>query len=148
MSALEAIRHSPSPTPTILKQTGRSSMPSLVDEFNDSWPHLKKALRLTGGTHTKRDIFDGIAVGDFQLWPGRRSAALTEVVKYPQIRAVRVFLAGGQLDELKKVERSISKWAQDIGARRIEIAGRRGWVRALDDYNETCTWMHKELDDE
>ena len=121
-------------------------MPSLVDEFNESWPHLKKALRLTGGTHTKRDLFDGIAVGDFQLWPGRRSAALTEGIKYPQIRAVRIFLAGGQLDELKKVERNICNWARDIGAGRVEIAGRKGWLRALDDYQETCTWMHKELE--
>jgi len=118
-----------------------------VDDFQRSWPHLKKALRLTGGTHTKRDIFDGIAVGDFQLWPGRRSAALTEVIKYPQMRAVRIFLAGGQLDELKKVERNITAWAKEIDATRIEIAGRRGWLRSLDDYQETCTWMHKEIKD-
>lgn len=122
-------------------------MSSLVDDFQRSWPHLKKALRLTGGTHTKRDIFDGVATGDFQLWPGRRSAALTEVVKYPQMRAVRIFLAGGQLDELKKVERNIVAWARSIDASRIEIAGRRGWLRSLDDYQETCTWMHKEIKD-
>ena len=123
-------------------------MPSWVDDFETSWPHLKKALRLAGGTHTKRDIFYGIAVGDFQLWPGRRSAALTEVVKYPQMRSVRIFLAGGQLDELVKVEKNICNWAQEIGAKRVEIAGRKGWLRALDDYQETCTWMHKELGDE
>jgi hypothetical protein len=122
-------------------------MTNLVDDFQRSWPHLKKALRLTGGTHTKRDIFDGVAVGDFQLWPGRRSAALTEVIKYPQMRAVRIFLAGGQLDELKKVERNITAWAKEIDATRIEIAGRRGWLRSLDDYQETCTWMHKEIKD-
>jgi hypothetical protein len=123
-------------------------MSSLVDDFNKSWPHLKKALRYTGGTHTKRDIFDGVASGDFQIWPGHRSAALTEVIKYPQKRAVRVFLAGGQLDELKKVEARICAWAREIGATRVEIAGRRGWLRSLDDYEESCTWMHKELGDE
>jgi hypothetical protein len=121
-------------------------MSSPVEDFNFAWPHLKKALRLTGGTHTKRDIFDGIMVGDFQLWRSRRSSALTEVVRYPQLRSVRVFLAGGDLEELKTVEQKICAWAKEIGAKRVEIAGRRGWLKALDSYTETCTWMQKEID--
>ena len=122
---------------------------SLAEEFFRCWPWLEKALNLTGGTHTQRDIFDGLWTGDFQLWPSENAAALTEVVTYPQMKTARIFLAGGDLDELKITHEKIERWAlNEINAQRLEICGRDGWLRALDGYTKICTVVAKDLSDE
>jgi len=124
-------------------------MQYLANDFLRCWPWLAKALDLTGGTHTQRDILDGTLDGSFQLWPSENAAALTEIVSYPQMKTVRIFLAGGDLNELKETHEKIERWAlKTIGARRLEICGRDGWLRALDGYKKICTTVAKELKDE
>jgi len=116
------------------------------DHLDDVWHWLKPALDLAHGTHEQRDIFDGLVCGEFQLFKGSKSAALTEVIKYPRLRSVRVFIAGGDLEELVSIEEEITSWAREINAQRVEICGRRGWLRALTDYEESSTVMSKDID--
>lgn len=98
-----------------------------------SAPKLQKALDYAGNTHTVDDVRAAVASGHMQAWPGKHSVMITEVVQYPQVKAVRVFAGYGDLDELSQMEVSAEAWASSIGCTRLEGFGRNGWVRTLRD---------------
>jgi hypothetical protein len=80
-----------------------------------------------------------VAEGRAWLWPGRRSAAVSEVT-----RDFHIWLAGGELAELLEMERSACAWARALGCDRMTLIGRRGWSRVLKDYR-TETLLVKDL---
>lgn len=119
----------------------------MVEEFMRCQPYIKAALKYTKGTHTIRDIWDGIVTGNFQLWPGEKSAVVTEIQIFPAKKVMHIFLAGGDLDELLEMERSVRAFAVTIGCNSMSISGRRGWVKIFkgDGWQEVCTTIAKEL---
>lgn len=108
-------------------------------------PQIEAALERAGGTHGFTDIVSNIYRGNLQLWPGKQSAVVTEVMDAPLMRYVHIFLAGGDLDELTEMEKAICTWAREIGARRVTINGRTGWERALEGYQRAHVALAKEL---
>ena len=119
----------------------------MVEEFMRCQPYIKAALEYTKGTHNIRDIWDGIVTGNFQLWPGEKSAVVTELQIFPGKKVMHIFLAGGDLDELLEMERSVRAFAVTIGCNSMSISGRRGWVKIFkgDEWQEVCTTIAKEL---
>jgi len=108
--------------------------------------YIRAALEYGGDTHKEGDVALGIQEGRYQFWPGEKSAVVTQIVRYPNFRSVRIWLAGGDLEELLATERLIAAWAKDIGAKRIEIGGGRpGWERALKGYQKLCPCAVKGL---
>lgn len=116
-------------------------------EFLRAWPWLQKAVEHAGSTCTKDGIWERIANGDCQLWLEPSAAVVTLIETYPDTGfcEVRCWLAGGKMTDARRIERRISEWAAGIGARRILIEGRRGWLRALRGYDEIATTMTKDL---
>lgn len=125
---------------------------SADDRLTDQWLRCHKwisdALEYSGGTHSMDDVFGAVALGDAQLHPLEKSCIITEVVDYPQMSVCRIWLAGGDLDELMDAEKSISVWAKSIGCDAMEINGRMGWKRQLKDYKATSVVLTKDLRDE
>lgn len=119
----------------------------VYQEFIRCKPYLDAALEYTKGTHSINNIWDGVVKGDFQFWPGEKSAIITEIQLYPNKRVLHVFLAGGDLDELLEMEKSVEVYAKTIGCNSMSISGRRGWVRIFenDGWKEVCTTIAKEL---
>jgi hypothetical protein len=115
------------------------------EEWERLWPVLKPALDYAGHTHDEADLLEAIAAGALQFWPGENSAIVTEIVSYPRFGALRFFLAGGDLAELKTMEPRIIAWARQFGCARVEIGGRRGWRRALQGYTPLCTVLTKPI---
>lgn len=97
------------------------------------------------GSHSLRDVWTGVATGEFHFWPGRRSAAVGELVEHPRRRDYHVWLAGGDLRELIEMERSASAFAHALGCDRITLHGRKGWARALKDYRPAWLALSKDL---
>lgn len=98
---------------------------------------IDEALAHAGGTHTFEDVLDLILSGDMLFWPGEKSCMVTEIVQYPRKRAMHVFLAAGDLDEIKAMEPDLRWFAKKLKCDGISLAGRRGWVRALKDIGFT-----------
>ena len=122
----------------------------ITGDWTQARPHVEAALRLSGDTHEIQDIQEACLVGLARLWSGEQSAAVTEIVTYPRKRAVRIWLAGGSLDELRDVIRpKIEKYARSENCSRVEIAGRPGWQRALAGvgYTPAATVISKEIGD-
>ncbi|HZH26793.1 MAG TPA: hypothetical protein VEY95_06370 [Azospirillaceae bacterium] len=92
---------------------------------------LAAALAHAGDTHTLDDVRAQVERGEAQFWPGRTAVLVTELVDYPRLKACRVWLGGGELEEIKEMVRSVAVWAKAQGCARLEVLGRPGWVRAI-----------------
>ena len=109
--------------------------PLVSDDFAKQWvrcaPYLEAAL---DGTFSLGDVLTAIKDGRARFWPLERSAVVTEILRYPKRRVLRIWLAGGELDELRRFLPAADNYARYEGCDRIEIDGRRGWARELKDY--------------
>ena len=110
--------------------------PAMTDvrkEFERCIPWIEDALSYGMGTHTVEDVWYEIVNGDLQFWPAERGCFVTEVQVHPQCRIFHVFLAGGEMDQLKEMIDSLESFAEALGCKFISISGRKGWERALKD---------------
>jgi hypothetical protein len=120
------------------------------DDWARAQPHIEAALAYGGETHEIQDIQEACLLGLAHLWTSENSAAVTEIIQYPRIRTVRIWLAGGDLEELRDdIRPRIEAYALAEGAGRVEIAGRPGWKKALAGvgYSPSCIVISKELND-
>lgn len=83
-------------------------------------------------THDLTHVWAEIDAGNAQFWPGERSAAVTQIEVYPLLSAASVWLAGGDLSELRDVMRpKFEAWAKANGCRFVSATGRQGFGRAI-----------------
>ena len=110
--------------------------------------YIEDALEYSKGTHNFDDIAAGVLSNRYQFWPNKSSAVVTEIIVYPQAKALHFFLAGGNLDELKQMRPVIENWGRSVGCTRVTLAGRKGWERTfLKDEGYEPSWfiLSKEL---
>ena len=130
---------------TTARQIERTAT-SFWDEWRRLRHHILAALEHAGGTHTEHDILDLLRNDQAQFWTAENSAMITEIVGYPNGSHCRIWLAGGEYDELRGLERDrVIPWARSRGCRRIELVGRKGWARRLKDYDEVAVVLAKEI---
>lgn len=120
-----------------------------MTEWERCKPWIEAALRYAGGTHTIEDVEAAVVERRAMLLAGKQSAIVVEVKIFPRQRALHIWLAGGDLDELKSVFTSgqIDVIARAHGCRHVTISGRRGWLRALKDegFSEVCTMVARNV---
>ena len=119
----------------------------LDDDFDRKWAefahHLEPAL---DGSFTLADVEELIrADPNVVFWPLKRSAVVTEILHYPALRSCRVWLAGGDLDELLHFLPALDNYARSEGCTRIELDGRKGWHRVLEGYEFQRVTLTKDL---
>ena len=119
-----------------------------VDQWARCSKYIEDALEYAGGSHTLQDVMLAVAEGKAQFFPLDKSAIVTEIVDYPQKAMCRIWLAGGDLDELLEAEAAIAAWAKTLGCSGMEIIGRRGWSRKLESYRESAVVLMKDFSDE
>ena len=93
-------------------------------------PYIEKAVKYQD-YYTIDDIEDKIRTGIFHLWPGKRSAYITEFVLYPQVKALNLLFCGGNYKELEEMLPSIEAFAKAAGIKRLYGGGRKGWIRKI-----------------
>ncbi len=118
-------------------------MSSLAKDWPLALPHVREALKHSGDMHTPTDVYQRIEEGRAELHVGNRSAVVTQSLSNG--KHLHFWLAGGHLDELKQIENDVSRIAKKRGFKKVTIAGRRGWLRSLKDYEEAATLMVKTL---
>ena len=82
-------------------------------------------------THTIEDVEAGILAGLYVFWPASKSALITEIHVFPRTKHMHIFLAGGDLDELRGMVPMLQSWARFNGCSKVTLCGRRGWERVL-----------------
>lgn len=103
----------------------------LAAEFDRCAPWIESALPHCFGNYELSDVRDACLAGQMQLWPGQRSAMVTEIHRWPRRTAIHVLFAGGDLDELRAMSRDVLAWAKTKGCDHATVTGRDGWARAL-----------------
>lgn len=89
--------------------------------------HIAAALERSPGCETVEDVADLINAGAVRLWPGARSAAVTETGRY-----FHVWLAGGDMAELLAMLDDAEKEHRERGFDMVTVMdARRGWARVL-----------------
>lgn len=112
----------------------------VLDQIEDRRDLIEAALEYADGTHTYDDIVEMVMQGRL-LWKCLpNSFMIFEVVTYPRQRNLHVFLAGGNLQEIRDTQDELIELARLAGCTTITLSGRRGWVKALHDlgWEETC----------
>ena len=101
-------------------------------EFDRCAEFLRPSVeRFSFGNHDLDDIRAWVMAGKMQLWPGERSALITEIVQHPARTGLHVAYGGGDLEELKTMPPRLREWAKQKGCDHWTCAGRAGWARAL-----------------
>ena len=128
-----------------MQDTLHVSPTSSLDELERLAHHIEAALAYSGDTHSLLHVVDAIKDGSAQFFPLENSVIVTEIVDYPKRAVCRIWLAGGEMDELIEAEKSIVEWARSHGCDGMEIIGRKGWERQLKDYKPASTVLIKEI---
>lgn len=110
-------------------------------------PLLKSALPYTDDLWTLEDVGQAVAEGRMQMWVHGESVAVTQLEVYPTKLLAHIFLGAGTLTELHELLAQIEEWATDVGADRLVVSGRKGWVRDLKShgFKEAAVTVAKEL---
>lgn len=122
--------------------TGR--FPLSLSEWDRCAPWIEAALSEGAGTHTIDDVIEGLRSGDYQFWPGARSACVTEIIEYPRRKALCFWLAGGDLgDMMRNIEPVARAWGEGQGCTLFfgNAVYRPGWERALQRYGYAPGWV-------
>lgn len=97
---------------------------------------VERALAYSHGEFTIDDVLERLVGAKMQLWmvlddDAYVGVVITEIVNYPQVRAVRFLaLAGKRLDDwMEQAEKHIVGLAREWGCRVSEGYGRIGWLR-------------------
>lgn len=110
---------------------------------------LMPAIDRAGGTHHPRDVLDGLMSGDYQLWTYGDSAVVTEIYEYPRKKVCHIFLAGGNMQDIRELHVMIEEWAKEKGCSSLSLAGRKGWARSFltsdQDWSIDLVLMSKDL---
>lgn len=122
--------------------------PYWVKEFKRCEHWIEAALEYSHGTHDIQDIFECVAQGTLEFWPGKHCALISQVVQYPKKKMIHVFLAGGDIKEIEAMEPDIVAWAKQQGCEALSLTGRPGWTKSFLNnigYKNTQVQMIKEF---
>lgn len=106
-------------------------MTQLVADLRRLRPVIENALPYTHRTHEFDDIVAIVLTGKVRMWSTAGSFLIVERVAYPRKTHYHIFLAGGDLDELRGLHDEVTAAAKADGADALTLTGRPGWARAL-----------------
>ncbi len=116
---------------------------TLVEEWDRCKGWIEAALEYGSFGYDIEAVWDEIANPNSNtlLWPGKKSAVVTQLWIFPRARALNYWLAGGDLHELTvEMRPHIEAFAEEIGCTDIIMAGRPGWGKALGEYGYHRVW--------
>lgn len=77
------------------------------------------------------DVEADLSAGEARLWIGERSCVVTRLQPGKNEQLLEIWIAGGELAELKQALPRIEDWGRSVGCTQALIDGRPGWVREL-----------------
>lgn len=94
-----------------------------------------KALEKAGGTHTREDIAEGIKAGHYLYIGDDTCCVVLEIIQYPQVSKLHVFLAAGDLKRILDVFLpQMIEIAREHGCVSITNISRKGFLKRLPAY--------------
>jgi hypothetical protein len=115
----------------------------------DYWQPVVERALTANSTHEPEDVYHGIRRGWHFFFAEGVSFMVVDILNHPQVTTGQVWLAAGDLDELKAMAPKVEVWAKEQGCTRFEVAGRKGWEGALKDmgFRHHTTVLVKDITD-
>jgi hypothetical protein len=90
-----------------------------------------KALDYGGNTHSREDIAAGIASGRYTYFGDSDCCLITEIIDYPRCRKLHLFIAAGDLEQLRRdYLPQVKEFARENGCDGItSITPRKGFLK-------------------
>ena len=107
---------------------------------NRIWSLLKPSTDIADNL-SKEEIEKGLENGSYQMFIDEKSVVIT--ADYQE--ALRIGLAGGELNSLKNLEKKIIKYAKEKKYKYVDILGRMGWEKSLKGYKKQAVLLRKEI---
>lgn len=92
---------------------------------------LKRALDIGRNTYSEKDIAQAVSEGRMQSWTENDSLVITEIIQYPQFKAMHVVLAVGALRDVMAMQDRIVSFAREHDCKFIRTEGRKGWDKIM-----------------
>ena len=115
-------------------------------------PMLQRAIDLNDGDFDGNHVYERLMEDTMQLFVGYNTddiiyAAVTELIPYQYNKALRIVLMGGKQINSWVDTKTFEKFGKLEGCNRLEIVGRKGWVKKLISrgYKQTHYIVTKEL---
>ena len=77
-----------------LEQSPQLKLYKWEEQWERPKPYIEKAIKYQD-LYTIDDVTDKIRDGSFLLWPGTRSAMITEFIDFPQKKVCNLLFCGG-----------------------------------------------------
>lgn len=100
---------------------------------------LQRTLDYGGNTHSIADVVQLVRDGKAQWWNNGDGSIVTEILEFPQYKAVNFWLLTGHLPDVLALDPEITAWAKTQDCKVAIAAGRRGWGRVGARYG----WRHR-----
>lgn len=117
----------------------------LLAEWDRCKAWIIPALAVGGDTHSPDDVLENLLTGKNQLWPGRKSAIVSEVIVEPRQKILLFWLAGGDKSEILTIQAAVIAWGKSIGCTKAKIYGRKGWERTLPEWSYEATVLTRDI---
>ena len=121
--------------------------------WSDASPLLEKATLRSNGRFDVPSLHAEILRGHQQLWAVFKgdevvAALTTRIITYPKIKALAIVFCGGRflVEWGKDMHSLLKRFARDMGCQKMEITGRRGWLKRLEDEGWKPNYALMELD--
>jgi len=120
-----------------------------LSEIDEKWEYLLPGLKRVlayNDRYSCDDIKALLKESKAQLFYTSSSFCVTEIIQYPRIKVLNIFLMSGDMAAIDCLG-MIEQWAITQGCSEIEETGRRGWVKILYTlgYEQTTITMRKRL---
>lgn len=92
---------------------------------------MGKALAKGGPTHTVEDVVAELRQGTMQWWSNGDGCVVTEILNFPRLKALHLFLGFGAIKSCYALDPEFSAWAQEQGCSRVIVHGRTGMAGGL-----------------
>lgn len=114
----------------MLEQSQQLKLYKWQEQWARSKPYIEKAMKYQD-LYTIDDVCSKIEDGSFLLWPGTRSAMVTEFVDFPQKRVCNLIFCGGDYKELKEITDHVEIFAKKMNCTALYGGGRKGWLKKI-----------------
>ena len=121
------------------------------EQVNSVWSIVEPYLaRVESYRLNTSHLYQWLINGQQQLWLCLSDqkivgACVTAFIDYPMARVLEVSTLGGDGGNWNEMMLDVEQYAKSCGCSRIEIVGRKGWLRALEGYAPIQTTISKEL---
>lgn len=112
-------------------------METLVQQqyHSEDWkPFIQSAIEREDLRYTLEEIEERISNHAYQLWSGKESAIITQVLSSEGKNVLNILLCGGNMEELLDGLPQLEQFAKFFNCSSIIGGGRKGWIKVLKEH--------------